>query len=288
VASKFTNLFKKTDLDEKNAFRKQVLQILRKRFPQYDFTEGTDFEQITFGELSLGLTNLRAKFLLTSQTQNELENLVIEQFAHLPKSVEYFSKIESQETWEAVKTLVILQIMPVEYADRFSAVNFPLGDEVVIGIVVDDENSYRYTTENDLVTWEVSKDEIYQTALQNLKAKSSDIEMSVIPEPFGLVVINTMDSFDAARILLPALRKFFAEQIGSPFYFGIPNRDFLICFSSTAGEEMQRNIRNQIVNDNAERPYPLSRHIFMVDGKNEIKQLTLAEPGPSHNLLNLN
>jgi uncharacterized protein YtpQ (UPF0354 family) len=288
MASKFTNLFKRTDLDEKNAFRQKVLTILRKNFPGYDFTEGNDFDQISVGEMMLGLTNLRAKFLLGSQTQTDLENLVKEQFGNLEKTVEYVNNISEQESWSDVKSLVMLQIMPIEYAEKFSAIHYPLADEVVIGVVIDDENSYRYATDNDANKWDVTAEEIYDKALENLEKKSNAIEMMVIPKPVGLVVINTMDSFDAARILLPRMREFFAEQIGTPFYFGIPNRDFLICFSAESDEETQRNIRKQIVTDNSERPYPLSSRTFIVDGKNEIKQLDFTEPNSPSNSAYLN
>jgi hypothetical protein len=112
--------------------------------------------------------------------------------------------------------------------------------------------------------------------------------MMIAPLPVGLVVVNTSDSFDAARILLPDLRGFFAAQIGSPFFVGIPNRDFLICYSAQTDEKTLKNIRNQIATDYDERPYPLSKNIFIVDGKNEIKQLDLPEFKKDKNLPNLN
>jgi uncharacterized protein YtpQ (UPF0354 family) len=176
--------------------------------------------------------------------------------------------------------------MPIEYSNKTPVLHFPLGDEVIIGIAIDDEKSYRYATDKDLETWQVSEDEIYQNALANLDEKTKSIEMMVVPQ--SVVIINTMDSFDAARILLPDLRKFITENLGTPFYFGIPNRDFLICFSAEADEEMQQNIRQQIFTDFGERPYPLSKFTFIVDGKNEIKQLDLPQPSRSENNMNLN
>jgi uncharacterized protein YtpQ (UPF0354 family) len=291
MISKFKNAFKKSDLDEKNAFRKKVIEILRKKFSEYSFAEGEDFEQIKVEtkediSLTIGLTNLKAKYLLTSQTSQDLETIVEEQFVSLQSNIEYIKNLDKQETWETVKPKLLLQIMPKEFADQTPLLNFPLGDEIIIGIAIDDEKSYRYTTKDDLGKWQVSTDDVYQQAEINLSEKSKGIEMMVVPN--NLVVVNTLDSFDAARILLPELRKFFSENLGSPFYFGVPNRDFLICFSAQSDDEMQQNIRNQIQSDFSERPYPLSKFTFVVDGKNEIKQLDLVETKKSNNLANLN
>lgn len=291
MISKFKNAFKKNDLDEKNAFRQKVMEILKKKFPDYAFTDGEDFEQIKVEAdkdigLTIGLTNLKAKFLLSSQTTNDLEAIVEEQFASLQSNIEYVKNLDKQENWETVKSKLLLQIMPTEFAAKTPLLNFPLGDEVIIGIAIDDEKSYRYVTDKDLESWKVSDDEVYQTALENLSEKSKGIEMMVVPN--NLIIVNTLDSFDAARILLPELRKFFTENLGTPFYFGIPNRDFLICFSADADEEMQQNIRNQIKSDVGERPYPLSKHTFIVDGKNEIKQLDMPSENINKRGINLN
>jgi hypothetical protein len=155
MISKLTNIFKKTDLDEKNAFRKKVIVLLQQKFPNYVFTDGEHFDEITVGEIKLGLTNLRAKFLLSSQTSNDLKTLVEEQFGHLPQTFNLVEKLEVQETWEAVKALVLPQIMPIEFAEKFQAMSLPLGDEVAIGCVIDDEKAYRYVIENDWKTLRV-------------------------------------------------------------------------------------------------------------------------------------
>jgi uncharacterized protein YtpQ (UPF0354 family) len=293
MISKFKNAFKKTDIDEKNAFRKQVIGLLKSKFPDFNFVAGEDFEQIKVeGEkdlgLTLGLSNLKSRFLLTSQTSNDLKMLVEEQFASLTSTIDYVKNLSESETWEAVKNKVLLQIMPIEYSDKMPVLSFPIGDEIIIGIAIDDEKTYRYATKDDLVKWQVSEDEVYQTAQTNLSEKTKGIEMMIMPMPTGLVVINTLDSFDAARILLPDLRKFFAEHIGSPFYFGVPNRDFLICFSAESDEETQQNIRNQIKSDFGDRPYPLSKNTFIVDGKNEIKQIDSPSVHSNDNKPNLN
>jgi uncharacterized protein YtpQ (UPF0354 family) len=278
MISKFINSFKKTDLDEKNAFRKQVITLLTKKFPNFSFDVGKDSDTIDVKgnegiDLTLGLTNLKSNFLHTSQTPKDLEDLVNEQFATLELKSEFVKNLEKPESFNDVKSKLILQIMPIEYAGKMPLIQFPLGNQVIVGIAIDDEKFYRYATIKDLETWEVSENEVYQIAETNLNEKSKGIEMMAIPN--NLVIVSTLDGFDAARILLPEMIDVFAKNLGLPFYFGIPNRDFLICFAANADDEMRQNISNQVNTDFDEKPYPLSRYTFIVDGKREIKQIDL-------------
>ena len=164
--------------------------------------------------------------------------------------------------------------MPVEYSAKYRAIGFPFGGEVNIGFVIDDEKAYRYVTEEDLKHWSVGDADLRAAAIGNLAQKSSNLEMTFIPPPNGMFVINTMDSFDAARILLPSLQVFFGEKLGTPYYFGIPNRDFLICWSRRGDRNFQNFIKKQIADDFGERPYPLSKYAFEFDEIGGVRQVS--------------
>ncbi|HLA94243.1 MAG TPA: hypothetical protein VK612_00880, partial [Pyrinomonadaceae bacterium] len=75
---------------------------------------------------------------------------------------------------------------------------------------------------------------------------------------------------DAVRIVDEGLQQLISEQIGSPFYAGVPNRDFLICWSKNNDKEFQNQMRSQISSDFDERPYPLSRNAFEVNAGGKI------------------
>lgn len=272
MISKFKNQFRKSDLDEKNAFCVRVINVLKEIFPSYGFVCDEDAEVIKVNELKLGLTNLRSKFLLTSQTNFELKELIKEHFVAL------FTILDSDEygenlSWDFVKTLLMPQLMPSEFITQMPVINFPFGNDVVIGVVVDSEKSYQYVTQENLQSWSISEKEVYQTAIQNLIEKSFDIEMTFVPPPNGIIVVDTLDSFDAVRILAPQMQEYFAEKLGDTFYFGIPNRDFLICWSKQGDEEFQDTMKRQIANDFEERPYPLSKFVFEFDENDGIRQL---------------
>jgi Protein of unknown function (DUF1444) len=270
--SNFKNKFKKSDLDEINAFCQKVISILKEMFPSYDFVSDENGEVIKVDELKLGLTNLRSKFLLTSQTNYELKNLVEEHFGSIINILES-NKATENKSWDAVQNSIMLQLMPVEFTSKLPMINFPLGDEVAIGIVIDGEKSYQYVTPENLENWGITKEELHQTAIENLMEKSANLQMTFVPPPNGLIVINTMDSFDAVRILAPQMQDFFADKLGNAFYFGIPNRDFLICWSKEGDEDFQKSLKTQLAVDFEERPYPLSKSVFEFDKNDGIKQL---------------
>lgn len=268
MISKFKNLHKKNDLDEKRTFQNQIFDFLTENYSKYDFKKSDDPLLILCGENELGLSNIYNNFLLSSQTNYELKQLAEKHFEKVLSFKELFS--EETETWDEVKSQLFPQLMPIEFKDNFSALSLPFADQVAIGFVVDGEKAYRYVADSDLKNWEVDVSEIQRIAVENLASISGQIEMTYVPPPTAMVVINTMDGFDTVRILDSYLRGFLTEKLGKSFFFGVPNRDFLICWSKSADSEFQKTVRNQISTDFEERPYPLSRNIFELNEHGDI------------------
>ena len=165
------------------------------------------------------------------------------------------------------------QLMPSEFLERMMLVHLPFGEGVVIGFVVDSENAYSYVTEENKEEWQVTTQVIQDTAMANLHRRSQGIEMTAVPRPNGLFLVNTMDGFDAVRILDEQLQELIAENIGLPFFAGIPNRDFLICWSKNEDRDFQDRMISQISEDFDEQPYPLSRSAFEIKEAGKIVQV---------------
>ena len=276
MISKFTNLFKKENLEEQKAFQSQVLRYLKERHPNQRFLETDDPLVILCGENKLGLSNLYAQFLLTSKTGYELKELIDEHFDKFLSSRNLMD--EGVPVWSKIEPSIMPQLMPAEFVDQFPVVSFPFSSDVFLGFVIDSEKAYRYVSRDELVEWNIKEAKLYETAIENLKRKSRDLEITVFPPPNKIAVINTMDSFDAVRIILPGLRKFFAEDFGSPFCFGIPNRDFLVCWSKGNSPEFLHHMQKRVEDDFNERPYPLSRFSFEIDETGNILQLESTAP----------
>jgi hypothetical protein len=75
--------------------------------------------------------------------------------------------------------------------------------------------------------------------------------------------VQERDGYAAVRIVLPSLRRRIAAKLGSPFYMGVPNRGFLVCWSRDFGKA--DDFREQVANDFEGRPHPLSPVVFLVD-----------------------
>lgn len=263
MISRFINRFKRNDLDEQRAFQIKVHNVLLDLYPEKTFTITQDPLTIGTEHSTIGLTNLRSNFLLSSQSDTDLREIVAEHCSRAFAGTQHI--LEHEQGWESVKTKLMPQLMPAEYLEKMPLVSFPFGDNVVLSFVIDAQDAYSYVRTDELEKWNVSKDELRELAFTNLTEKSRGIEMNVIEGPNGMFIINTLDGFDAVRVLDHGLQKLIAEHIGSPFYFGVPNRDFLICWSKNEDTEFQNTMRLQISNDFDERPWPLSRNVFIVD-----------------------
>ncbi len=261
MLSRFINSFKRNDLDEQRAFQTKVLSMLRELLPERSFSASDDPLTLQSGESTLGLTNLRANFLLTTQTDADLRELLNET---LIISIDAATANEEEISWSSARSVLMPQLMPAEFLLKLDLVSQYFGDNIVIGYVLDAEKTYSYVTERMLARWDIDLYELSEKALENLEVRSKGLEATVIEGTNGIIAVDTMDGFDATRILLPDLRKRFAEILGTrDFFFGVPNRDFLICWSANDDEQFQSQMRGQITSDSESRPYPLSGRTFL-------------------------
>lgn len=271
MISRFVNLFKKSDLDEQRAFQHRVVKILMEVYPEKEFSLNDDPLALDHKGQTLGLTNIKAHFLLSTRTDQDLRAIVSEHFAN----VFDVAGLEDMATttWEVANAQLMPQLMPSEYLEKLDLVSRSFGGGIVLGFVLDSEKTYSYVTKENAARWGVGDDIVYETALQNLSDRSHGIEATGVPGPNGLVVVNSMDGFDATRISLVEMRDYFATIIGFPFYFGVPNRDFLICWTKNEDPDFQNSMKIQVASDYEERPYPLSPIIFEAEESGKINEV---------------
>src|SRR5205085_262459 len=78
----------------------------------------------------------------------------------------------------------------------------------------------------------------------------------------SLILFQTMDGFDASRVLLPTLHEKLREYLSSPFAAGIPNRDILLCFRND--DETVDKLRKQIADDFLRMPHQVTDKLLLV------------------------
>jgi uncharacterized protein YtpQ (UPF0354 family) len=211
--------------------------------------------------------------LQTNGLKFELRGLVKEYFE---ATFDVAEKIQTlDEDWEVAEKKIYPMLVNKEHPAIEMGISFPFCEDVVIAMVMDIDKSYRYVVSQELEIWDVSKHEVYETAIYNLEEKSKGIPMVAWEGDMRVVGIETYDSYDATRIVLPTIQKFVAKRLGNPFQFGIPNRDFLFCWSKKNDKGFYEFTTERIMLDYKERAYKISPNIFEMtkDGKVSLAKL---------------
>ncbi len=108
-------------------------------------------------------------------------------------------------------------------------------------------------------------DDLHTQALENLVQRSEAMAAHAAQDEDGsvsLILFQTMDGYDASRILLPTLHERLRQYLGSPFVAGIPNRDILLCFRNE--EETVTRMRSQIQVDFKQMPHQVTDRLMLV------------------------
>lgn len=205
------------------------------------------------------------RFYVASPTKlDEAMEALVDQLRQLPGQL----KAQSQGT----DTEAILpQIKNREFLDTAQSqgtrlANRLLVDDLFVVYVADTPTAMRFLSESDLERNGWTVEELHELALGNLEIKAAGT-----PFVFGgegdrsLIISQTNDSYDAARILIPSLRDEIAAHLAGRMLFAVPNRDFLVTLGD-ADPDFVREIAGIVSNDYEGRPHPLSPHLYQVDG----------------------
>lgn len=287
MSSNFVNLFKKSDRDEQRAFQRKVHAVVSRLYPDRNFSLTDDPFTLKSDGQVVGLTNLHSNFLLSSQTESVLEELAHAHFDAVIKGTETAAR---ELPWEEARNYLMPQLMPLELLAKspVELLHELVVEGLYLGFVLDTADSYSYVNREDQKRWGVRADAISEAAFVNLQERSQGIEMMAFPVQNAFFIINTMDGFDAVRLLSREMREVIAEHVGEPFYAGIPNRDFLICWSKSADSEFQSKMSLQVAADSDQRPYPLSRRVLEVSGDGNIMLAPFHDPDPKASGASLN
>ena len=134
-----------------------------------------------------------------------------------------------------------------------------------IAYAIDHDRTIAYISKARFESWGIPLEQLHQNAIDNLTARSEAISAHAAQDENGkvnLILFQTMDGYDASRILLPTLHDRLREHLGSPFAAGIPNRDILLCFRDDT-ETMDR-LKKQIAEDYQRMPHQVTDQLLLV------------------------
>jgi hypothetical protein len=245
-------------------FREEFLAELRTQFPAQKARIAPDHpDSIIIGDWSINLTNLWKRFQETDMSHEALKGIVRDSESLWSASARMAH--DFPKTYDEAKHRLFPQILPPAIASNEENVRIPFADSIQLGIVVDSERSYAYLTRETLKGWGQTADKAYADAIDNLEKRSHGMQLRQFHNHGAtFFVIATQDGFDSARITLPKLKKSLGGKLGFPFYFGVPNREFLICWSGGDKEKALQFAREKLRHDFEQQPYPLSPHVFQV------------------------
>jgi uncharacterized protein YtpQ (UPF0354 family) len=224
--------------------------------------------QVRQSEMQLGLENVYAAYL---QSPDQLEQIG----ATLVKALRNYNQAREITRFDELRERVYPMLKPIGLLATVRERNLPMLAyrpflaDLIIAYVIDEPGSVAYINEKHLERWQIDEAALHDQAVENLARRTREAGNYTATGTGAqrIIVFNTQDGFDATRLLLPALLNEWRTQFPSRMVIGIPNRDFLICFSD-ADRTVLANVAQQVQFDAAQRDHGLTDQLFtLINGE---------------------
>jgi uncharacterized protein YtpQ (UPF0354 family) len=244
------------------SFRTQFLAILRQKYPQVRAKRGKEDSLIEMEAGTIDLTNLYGK--VRQLPADKQQAAIIDYVDRLLERVGKEERAHRKSWVEMSKLLRPRLVSPEMRQSAPTALLRAFATGALNAYVLDHGRQVEYVQRDMLETWSVDSQRVHAAAVANLEALSEDIEIELREARDGgrFTAVDTDDSYDAARLVLPRFRARLLEALGTPFFAGIPNRDFLVAWSADAPFAA---FADRMAKDYGEQPYPITDTIFRVD-----------------------
>lgn len=250
-----------SDLSREQFIERVVTQV-RARFPLVKMARAEQpFSLLVNGNVA-SLENLyRVAVLRPDELTRQVERWMVE----LLRAAE--GSPDQTGSFEQLKDRILPMVLSHAAGDLqiSTMVTQPFVEGLVIAYAIDSDRTIAYIPAAVFKDWDMSVDDLHETALANLVARSEALNAQAAQDEQGranLILFQTMDGYDASRILLPSLHERLRPHLGSPFAAGIPNRDILLCFRND--EEMVDRLREQVATDYRQMPHQVTDKLLLV------------------------
>ncbi|MBC8105291.1 MAG: DUF1444 family protein [Anaerolineae bacterium] len=246
----------------REAFAQQVIELVKSRFPLVKLSRSEQPFALRINGQVASLENLyRSTRLKPEDIKHNVERWAVE----LLRAAE--GSPDQGASFETLSERILPMILSQAQADPNSpsTVSQPLVADLHIAYAIDSDRTIAYIPRAQFESWKISIEDLHNVALANLVSRSESIAAHAAPDGQGrvsLILFQTMDGFDASRVLLPTLHERLREYLGSPFAAGIPNRDILLCFRNDP--ETVDNLRKQIATDYQNMPHQVTDKLLLV------------------------
>jgi len=241
-------------------FIEQLFQVVTRRFPLVKLAEGDEPFTVRVNGNLVGLENLyRMSVLKPDDVTHNIERWVVE----LLRAAE--GSPDRELAFEDLRERILPMILPENSAAHEGVVSESLVEGLRIGYAIDNDRTIAYIPQAHFANWSISVDDLHETAIENLIRRSEQMSAHAAQDEDGnisLIIFQTMDGYDASRVLLPTLHEKLREHLGSPFCAGTPNRDILLCFRND--DETVARLRAQIADDYKKMPHQVTDQLLLV------------------------
>lgn len=242
-------------------FVEQVLQYIGEKFPLVKVSRGEPTFSLRIDGQIASLENIyRMAMLRPEQSRQHIERWVVELLRAGEGTPDRSAKLDD------IKDRILPMVLPgVPSEHPAEGVSQVLIDGLQVAYAIDGDRTISYITRQQFDSWNLTIEELHEIALNNLIAKSEAIEAQAAHDGAGninLILFQTLDGYDASRVLLPTLHQKLRQYLGSPFAAGIPNRDILLCFRND--EETVNRLSAQIAEDYRQMPHQVTEKLLLV------------------------
>lgn len=241
-------------------FLDRVVTHVKTKFPLVEITKAEEFAVSVNGNVA-SLENLyRIILLQPDRADRHIDRWMVE----LLRASE--GSPDQTAGFEEVKGRVMPMVLAETATDKEGAmVSQTLLPGIRVVYALDNDRTIAYIPQQVFDGWGVTLEQLHETAIENLVEHSREIGGQAAQDEDGtinLVILQTLDGYDASRMLLPSLHDRLKRFLGTPFAAGIPNRDILLCFRNEP--EMVDRLQKQIASDYKEMPHQISDRVFLV------------------------
>jgi hypothetical protein len=258
----------------------EALSFLQKEYPDDAFKRGSTVDVVVMGEAVLGLQNLLRKLCQAnpSPSQAQRTDAMRSHFQEVIPATRAAAAWKPPASWTDARAVVTLQLMPSDYLrnfqDKAALVTRPFVPGVELAVVIDEKGRYGYVREEDRARWSVDVKTLFESALKNLDRANVNAKLQGGGDPDKFLAMEEKDGYDAVRLLVPWIREEAAKFLGDPFIAAMPNRDFVIMWSTKNSARFQDFARTKVEHDFTKQPYPLTRKTLRVwaNGRVEVER----------------
>ncbi len=194
----------------------------------------------------------------------------------------------SELPWEAVRERIFPRLQGRAFVDALPSPKslhlLQLAREVWVTLVLRYEERARYVRVDEIETWSKDGATPLAQALQNLAHAYERARFARHDTASGpLVIAESRDGLDAARLLLPGVRALFCAELGSPCVVGVPHRDTLLAAplsSPSAIATLQERVDEAV----SRAPHAISRSLLIVNEQGVLSELHAADGGSTSDL----